>query len=66
MQSVVGEKTGTSLMSLDVNNTDNRLKHDREMEIGEPTSKALKKLRQVQQKKTIMDMWSFITLPHGI
>ena len=38
-QSVVGEKTGKSLLSLDIDNTDNRLKHDLEMEIGEPTSK---------------------------
>ena len=45
-QSFVGEKTEKSLLSVDVDNTDNRLKHDREMEIGEPTSKTLKKLRQ--------------------
>ena len=37
-KSVVGENTGKSLLSLDVDNTDNILKHDREMEIGEPTS----------------------------
>ena len=42
MQSVLNEKTVTSLLSLDVDNTDNRLKHDRKMEIGEPTSKTLK------------------------
>ena len=36
--SVVGKKTGTSLLSLDVDKMDNRLKYDREMEIGEPTS----------------------------
>ena len=65
-QSVVGEKTGKSLLSLDVDNTDNKLKHDREMEIGEPTSKTLKKLRHVRQKRAIMDMCSFIALPHGI
>ena len=44
------EKTGKSLLYLDVNNTDNRLKHDREMEIGESTLKNLKKLRQEQNK----------------
>ena len=44
------EKTGKFLLSLDLNNTDNRLKHDREMEIGESTSKTLKKLRQKQKK----------------
>ena len=38
---------------------DNRLKHDREMEIGEPTSKTLKELRQEQQKRAIMDMCIF-------
>ena len=54
-QSVVGEKTGKSLLSLDVDNTDNRLKHEREMEMGKPTSKTLKKLRQEQPKITIMD-----------
>ena len=58
-QSVVGEKTGKSLLSLDVDNTDTRLKHDREMEIGEPTSKTLKKLRQEQKKRAIIDMCSF-------
>ena len=58
-QSVVGEKTGKSLLYVDVDNTDNRLKHDREIEIGDPTSKTLKKLRQEQQKRTIMDMCSF-------
>ena len=58
-QSVVGEKTGESLLSLDVDNTDNRLKHDREMEIDDPTSKTLKKLRQEQKKRAIMDMCSF-------
>ena len=36
-QSVVGENTGQSLLSLDVGNTDNSLKNNREMEIGEPT-----------------------------
>ena len=45
-QSVVVEKTGNILLSVDVDNTYNRLKHDREMEIGEPTSKVLKKLKQ--------------------
>ena len=44
-QSVVSEKSGKSLLSVDVDNTDDRLKHDREMEIGEPTSKALKNRR---------------------
>ena len=39
-QSIVVEKTGKSLLSLVVDNMDNRLKHDREMEIGEPTSKS--------------------------
>ena len=29
------------------------------MEMGEPTSKTLKKLRQAQQKRVIMDMCSF-------
>ena len=29
------------------------------MEIGEPTSKTVKKLRQKQQKRAIMDMCSF-------
>ena len=38
-------------MSLDVNNTDNRLKHDREMEISESTSKTLKRLRQEQKNE---------------
>ena len=33
------EKTGKFLLSLDLNNTDNRLKHDQEMEIGESISK---------------------------
>ena len=42
-----------------VHNTDSRLKHDREMELGESTSKTLKKLRQEQQKSAIMDMCSF-------
>ena len=46
-QSVVGKR----LLSLDVNNTDNRLNHDREMEIGESTSKTLKKLIQEQKKE---------------
>ena len=50
-QSVVGEKTGKSMLSLDVENTDNRLEHDREMEIGEPTSKTLKKRRQKNSRK---------------
>ena len=58
-QSVVGEKTGKYMLSLDVDNLDNRLKHDREMEIGEPTSKTLKKLREKEQKMAIMDMCSF-------
>ena len=40
-QSVVGEKIRRYMLSLDVDNSDNRLKHDREMEIGEPTSKDL-------------------------
>ena len=44
-QTVLGEKTGKSLLSLDVDNTDNILKYDQEMDIGEPTSKTLKKLR---------------------
>ena len=52
-QGAVGERTGISRLSLDVDNTDNRLKHDREIEIDEPTSKTLKKLRQEQ------DMCSF-------
>ena len=37
----------------------NRLKHDREIEIGEPTSKTLKKLRQEQLKRAIMGMCCF-------
>ena len=53
-------------MSLDVDNTDNRLKHDQGMEIGEPTSKILNTLRQEEQKRVIMDMCNFIALPHGI
>ena len=58
-QSVVSEKTGRSMLSLEVNNADNTLKHDREMEIGEPTSRILlKRLRQKQQKIFIMDMCS--------
>ena len=35
----------------DVDNMDNILKHEREMEIGEPTSKTLKRLRQEQQQE---------------
>ena len=35
--SVVGVNTGKALLSMDVDNTDIILKHDREMEIGEPT-----------------------------
>ena len=50
---------GKSLLSLDIDNTDNGLKHDREMEIGEPTLKTLKKLRQEQRKRVILDMCSF-------
>ena len=46
-------------MSVDVDNTDNRRKHDREMEIGESTSKAWKKRIQEQQKRAIMDIHSF-------
>ena len=54
------EKTGKFLLSLDLNNTDNRLKHDREMEIGESTSKTLNKLRQEQKKShNGVDMCSF-------
>ena len=45
-----------SLLSLDVKITDKILKHDREIEIGESTSKTLKKLRQ---ERAIMDMGSF-------
>ena len=41
-QSVDSQKSGKSLLSVDVDNTDNRLKHDQEMEIGGPTSKAVK------------------------
>ena len=60
IQSVVGEKTGKSLLSLDVDNTNNRLKYDREMEISEPISKTLKKLRrEPQQRAIIMDMCCF-------
>ena len=55
----VSEQSGPSLLPVDVDNMDNRQKHDREMEIGEPTSKALKKPRQEQQKRAIMDMCSF-------
>ena len=44
-QSVVSDKRGKSLLSVNVDNTDNRLKHDCGIEIGEPTSKALKKRR---------------------
>ena len=58
-QSIVGEKTGRSMLSLDLDNSDNRLKHDREIDSGEPTSKTLKRLRQEQQKMAIMDMFSF-------
>ena len=58
-QSVVCEKTGKSLLSLDVDNKDNRLKYEREMVIGEPTLKTLKRLRREQQKRVIMDMCSF-------
>ena len=47
-QSVVSDKSGISLLSVDIDNTDNRLKHDQEIEIGEPTSKALKKSRYEQ------------------
>ena len=54
---VVDENTGESLLS--GCNMDNRQKHDREMEIGEPTLKTLKKLRQEQQKRAIMDICSF-------
>ena len=50
-QSVVGENSGKFLLSLDVNNTDNKRKHDREIEIGESSSKTLKKLRQGQKKE---------------
>ena len=50
------EKTGKSLLSLVVKNTDKRLKHDRDMEIGKSTSTPLKKLRQ---ERVIMDMCSF-------
>ena len=32
---------------------DNRLIHDRDMEVGEPTSKALKKLRDKFQKDSV-------------
>ena len=39
------------MLSLNVNRTDNRLKHDREIEIDESTSKTLKKLRQEQKKE---------------
>ena len=49
-QSVDDEKTEKSLPSLDVDNTDNRLKHDQEMEIGEPTSKYVKNVRREQKK----------------
>ena len=38
---------------------DNRLKYDREMKIGVPTSKTLKKLRREQQKRATMNMCSF-------
>ena len=57
-QNVVCEKTGKSQLSLDVDNPDNRLKYDREIKIGEPTSKTLKKLRREQPKRAIMDMCS--------
>ena len=50
-QSVGRKLVNKSLLTLDVNNTDNRLKHDREMEIGESTSKTLKMLRQEQKKE---------------
>ena len=58
-QSVVTEKSGKYLLSMDVDKTDNRLKHDQAMDIGEPTSKALKKRRQEQQKRAIMGMHNF-------
>ena len=58
-QSAIGENTGQFLLSLDVDNTENSLKHDREMEIGEPTLKTLKKLGQQQQRRAIMDICSF-------
>ena len=38
---------------------DHRPKHDREMEIGEPTSDTLKTLIQEQQKRAILGMCSF-------
>ena len=58
-QSVVGEKTGNVLLSVDIDNTYNRLEYDREMKIGEPSSKTLKKLRQERPKMVIMDIHSF-------
>ena len=61
-QSVVGEIPGKYLLCLDVDNPDNRLKHDRKREIGGLTSKTLKKLRQEQQERAIMDMCSFMLL----
>ena len=42
-----------------VNNTDNRLKHDREMEIGESTSKNLEEAVTKTEERAIMDMCSF-------
>ena len=51
----VGKKTGQSLLSVNIDNTDNRLKHDREMEMAKSSSKTLKKLKQAQQKRDIID-----------
>ena len=59
------EKTGKSLLSLDLNKMDNGLKHDREMEIGESTSKTLKKLRQ-EQKKSHNGHVQFLSHCHNV
>ena len=58
-QTVVQEKSGKALISIDVDLAENILDRQKEMEIGEPTARALKKVRAEQQKRTLMDMQNF-------
>ena len=65
-QSVVGNNTGQSLLSLDIDNTNNSLKHDQEMEISEPTLKNLDEAETRTTEKSHNGHMQFLSHCHKL